>query len=135
MRPTQSTTALRVRHDTGNRGGESDDSSNGTALGGSQFQELGVFFPRPGSQGDGELTVVLNATSASGTVVADAIGAAQAWASTGGPTPFETEPSYQAPFQTTGDRTLPNISSMPAKIAERIPTSRAASATVALEPA
>jgi hypothetical protein len=56
------------------------------------------------------LTVVLNARSANGTVVADAVGAAQAWASTGGPTPFETEPSYQLAFQSTGYRTTPDVS-------------------------
>jgi len=82
----------------------------GTADGNSQFQELGVFFPTLDSSGDGRLTVVLNARSAKGTVVADAIGAAQAWASTGGPTRFESEPSYQLPFQSTGYRTTPDVS-------------------------
>ncbi len=53
---------------------------------------------------------MLNANSANGTVVADAIGAAQAWASTGGPSQFESEPSYQLPFQSTGYRTTPDVS-------------------------
>ncbi len=53
---------------------------------------------------------MLNALSAKGTVVADAIGAAPGWASTGGPTPFEAEPSYQLPFQSTGYRTTPDVS-------------------------
>jgi hypothetical protein len=82
----------------------------GTADGSSQLQELGVFFPTLDSSGDGTLTVVLNAQSANGTVVADAIGAAQAWASTGGPSQFESEPSYQLPFQSTGYRTTPDVS-------------------------
>ncbi len=82
----------------------------GTAAGGSRFQELGVFFPTLNATGDGTLTVVLNARSANGTVVADALGAAQAWASTGGPTRFESEPSYQLPFQSTGSRTTPDVS-------------------------
>ncbi len=82
----------------------------GTADGTSQFQELGVFFPTLSASGTGTLTVVLNASSANGTVVADAIGAAPGWASTGGPTPFEAEPSYQLPFQSTGYRTTPDVS-------------------------
>jgi autotransporter-associated beta strand protein len=81
----------------------------GTADGSSQFQELGVFFPTL-TDGDGTLTVVLNANSANGTVVADAVGTAQAWASTGGPALFESEPSYQLPFQSTGFRTTPDVS-------------------------
>ena len=52
---------------------------------------------------------MVSARSANGTVVADAIGAAQAWASTGGPTPFESEPAYQLPFQSTGFRTTPDV--------------------------
>jgi hypothetical protein len=82
----------------------------GTADGSYQFQELGVFFPTLDSNGDGTLTVVLNASSANGTVVADAVGAAQAWASTGGPSQFESEPSFQLPFQSTGFRTTPDVS-------------------------
>jgi hypothetical protein len=81
----------------------------GTTAGGWQFQELGVFFPTLSSGGDGTLTVVLNARSANGTVVADAIGAAQAWASTGGPSAFETEPSYQLAVQKSGYRTTPDV--------------------------
>ncbi len=82
----------------------------GTADGSSQFQELGVFFPTLSGSGDGTLTVVLNAGSANGTVVADAVGVAMAWASTGGPTTFEAEPAYQLPFQSTGFRTTPDVS-------------------------
>ena len=81
----------------------------GTADGTAQFQELGVFFPTLSGNGTGTLTVVVNARSANGTVVADAIGAAQAWASTGGPALFESEPTYQMPFQTTGYRTTPDV--------------------------
>ncbi len=69
-----------------------------------------MFFPTLDSNGDGTLTVVLNAESANGTVVADAMGAAQAWASTGGPTPFESEPSYQLAVQNTGQRMTPDVS-------------------------
>jgi hypothetical protein len=82
----------------------------GTADGSFHFQELGVFFPTLSGSGDGTLTVVLKAHSANGTVVADAIGAAPAWASTGGPSQFETEPSYQRSFQHTGKRTTPDVS-------------------------
>jgi len=82
----------------------------GTVDGSSQFQELGVFFPTLASDGTGTLTVVLDAKSANGAVVADTVGAAPAWASTGGPTRFEAEPSYQLPFQSTGHRTTPDVS-------------------------
>ena len=41
--------------------------------------------------------------------MADAIGAAPAWASTGGPALFESEPFYQMPFQNTGYRTTPDV--------------------------
>ncbi len=81
----------------------------GTALGGSQFQELGVFFPTLSTSGAGTLTVVLNASSANSRVVADAIGSAPAWASTGGPAAFEPEPSYQLPVQNTRQRTTPDV--------------------------
>ncbi len=81
----------------------------GTAYDGSQFQELGVFFPTLSSSGTGTLTVVLNASSANSRVVADAIGSAQAWASSGGPTPFESEPAYQLPEQSTRQRTTPDV--------------------------
>jgi hypothetical protein len=85
-------------------------SPAGTAVGSFQFQELGVFFPTLSANGDGTLAVVLNADSANGTVVADAVGAAQAWASTGGPSSFEPEQSYQLPYQSTGFRTTPDVS-------------------------
>ena len=81
----------------------------GAALGSSQFQELGVFFPTLSTGGTGTLTVVLSASSASSRVVADAIGSAPAWASTGGPTPFESEPLYQLPVQNTRQRTTPDV--------------------------
>jgi hypothetical protein len=81
----------------------------GTALGGYQFQELGVFFPTLTSSGTGTLTVVLDAGSADSKVVADAIGSAPAWASSGGPSPFESEPSYQLTFQNTRQRTTPDV--------------------------
>ncbi len=66
----------------------------GTADGSSQFQELGVFQPTSGTFGS--LTVVLNANSADGTVVADAIGIAPAWASGGGASLYESQPAYQS---------------------------------------
>ncbi len=81
----------------------------GTAVGNYQFQELGVFFPTLSASGTGTLTVVLSASSANSRVVADAIGSAPAWASTGGPTPFEPEPSYQLTFQNTSQRTTPDV--------------------------
>jgi Bacterial Ig-like domain (group 3) len=81
----------------------------GTALGSFQFQEMGVFFPTLTESGTGTLTVVLDASSANSRVVADAIGSAQAWASTGGPTSFESEPAYQLPFQNTRQRTTPDV--------------------------
>jgi Bacterial Ig-like domain (group 3) len=81
----------------------------GTALGSFQFQELGVFFPTLTASGTGTLTVVLDASSGNSRVVADAIGSSQAWASTGGPTPFESEPAYQLPFQSTRQRTTPDV--------------------------
>ena len=81
----------------------------GTVDGSAHFQELGVFFPTLDASGNGTLTVVLNASSANGKVVADALGAADGWASTGGPTPFEAEPAYQLPFQSSGTRTTPDV--------------------------
>ena len=76
-------------------------SSDGTT----QFQELGDYYP-----GSGTLTVVLNANSANGTVVADAIGIAPAWATGGGQSQIESEPSYQIALQSTGYRTTPDVS-------------------------
>ncbi len=84
-------------------------SPSGPAAGNSHFQELGVFFPTLSASGTGTLTVVLNASSANSRVVADAIGSAAAWASTGGPTPFEPEPSYQLTYQNTRQRTTPDV--------------------------
>jgi hypothetical protein len=78
---------------------------DGTADSNSQFQELGNFYPTSGT-----ITVVLNSASANGTVVADAIGIAPAWASSGGPSQYESEPSYQDGFQSTGSRTTPDVS-------------------------
>jgi hypothetical protein len=82
----------------------------GTADGSWQFQELGSFFPTLDSNKDGTLTVVLNASSAKGTVVADALGTAHAWATTGGPSSVEKEPAYQQAVQNTGFRATPNVS-------------------------
>ncbi len=42
-------------------------------------------------------------------MVADAIGSAAAWASTGGPSAFESEPLYQNPVQNTRQRTSPDV--------------------------
>ena len=86
------------------------EAPTGASVGGFQFQELGVFFPTLSSSGTGTLTVVLSATSANSRVVADAIGSAAAWASSGGPSPFESEPSYQLTFQNTRQRTTPDVS-------------------------
>jgi subtilase family serine protease len=72
---------------------------------GSRFQDLGVVYPRSST-----LTVVLDADSANGTVVADAVGITAAAASGGGRSRFESEPSYQDPIQTTGYRTTPDVS-------------------------
>jgi subtilase family serine protease len=76
----------------------------GTSEGNTQFQDLGVFDPTSGT-----LTVVLSANSANGTVVADAIGIAPAWATGGGESLSATEPSWQLPFQSTGKRTSPDV--------------------------
>lgn len=82
----------------------------GTANGTTQFQELGVFTPTLDANGNGSLTVVLDASSANGTVDADAIGIASDWATTGGPSSYESEPSYQLGVQDTGARTTPDVS-------------------------
>jgi len=74
--------------------------SNGSAT----FQELGDIYPQSGT-----LTVVLNAKSANGTAVADAVGINQAWATAGGQSQYETEPSYQQGVQDTGFRTTPDV--------------------------
>jgi hypothetical protein len=87
----------------------------GTVDGNSQFQELGVFFPTL-TKGNGTLTVVLNANSANGTVVADAMGTTQAWASTGGPSRFESEPSYQLAVQNTKYTTLTKAGTVETRI-------------------
>jgi hypothetical protein len=77
----------------------------GTPDGSSQFVYLGDFSPDSGT-----LTVVLNASSANGKVVADAIGVADASADGGGISQFQKEPSYQLGVQTTGFRTIPDVS-------------------------
>ena len=69
------------------------------------FQSLGVYDPSSGT-----LSVVLNANTANGTVVADAVGIAQGWSSTGGQSTVESEPSYQQTVQNTGYRTTPDVS-------------------------
>ena len=86
------------------------DAPSGTDDGNSEFQELGVFFPTLSSRDTATLTVVLNAKTANGTVDADAIGIAPAWASTGGASDLEAEPSYQLTYQSTGFRTTPDVS-------------------------
>jgi hypothetical protein len=77
----------------------------GTPDGSSQFQELGVFAPTSGT-----LTVVLNASSANGTVVADAIGIAPDYAGAGSQSLYESEPAYQDPYQSSGNREVPDVS-------------------------
>jgi subtilase family serine protease len=77
----------------------------GTVDGNSQFQELGIFYPTSGT-----ITVVLNASSANGTVVADTIGIAPGLASGGGASQVEPEPSYQLLYQSDGFRTSPDVS-------------------------
>jgi hypothetical protein len=69
------------------------------------FQELGDYYPQSGT-----LTVVLSANAANGTVVADAVGIAPAWATGGGQSQYEPEPAYQNAFQNTGYRTTPDVS-------------------------
>ncbi len=80
------------------------------------FQELGeyqipeqtpgvVIYPPPSTT----LTVVLDANSANGRVVADAIGIAKANATGGGQSHYEPEPSYQLGVQATGHRTIPDV--------------------------
>lgn len=82
----------------------------GTADGSSQFQELGAFLPTFDANGNGTITVVLEAGSANGTVDADAVGVTAGWASAGGPSQYEPEPSYQEAVQQTGYRTTPDVS-------------------------
>ncbi len=77
----------------------------GTSDGGSVFQELGDYRPQSGT-----LTVVLTASSASGTVVSDAIGIAPGWATGGGQSQYEPEPAYQEGVQKTGFRSTPDVS-------------------------
>ena len=77
----------------------------GTTDGMSQFQGLGNYYSRSGM-----LTVVLDANSANGSVVADAIGLSPSWASGGGESRYEPEPKYQRPVQTSGQRTTPDVS-------------------------
>ena len=77
----------------------------GTANGDTKFQQLGDFDVTSGT-----LTVVLTSHSANGTVVADTIGIAQAWASGGGQSLYESKPSYQLGVQKTGFRTTPDVS-------------------------
>ena len=81
------------------------NSPVGTSDGGTNFQELGDYDCRSGT-----LTVVLTADFANGTVVADAIGISPGFASGGGQSRYESEPSYQLPFQITGHRTIPDVS-------------------------
>jgi subtilase family serine protease len=76
----------------------------GTSDGNTQFQELGDYYSQTGT-----LTVVLNANSTNGTVVADAVGIAPAWATAGGQSQYEAEPSYQLGVQSTGYRTTPEV--------------------------
>ena len=77
----------------------------GTLDGSTQFQELGDYYPESGT-----ITVVLSANSANGSVVADAIGIAPAWATAGGQSQYESEPAYQFPVQSTGSRSTPDVS-------------------------
>ncbi len=77
----------------------------GTVDGGSQFQELGSYYSYYS-----KIIVVLNANTANGTVNADAIGIAPAAASSGGPSQFEVEPSYQESVQNSGVREVPDVS-------------------------
>src|SRR5262249_28898252 len=68
------------------------------------YQELGDYFPQSGT-----LTVVLSASNADGTVVADAIGIAPAWSTGGGQSQYEPEPSYQLSVQDTGSPTTRDV--------------------------
>jgi hypothetical protein len=77
----------------------------GISDGDTEFQELGDYYLSAGST----LSVVLKANSANGTVVADAVGIAQAWATGGGISQYESEPTYQLSVQNTGMRTSPDV--------------------------
>ncbi len=77
----------------------------GTSDGNAEFQSLGDYFPQ-----SGKLTVVLSASSANGSVVADAVGITPAWATGGGESQVEPEPTYQIGVQNTGYRTNPDVS-------------------------
>ena len=77
----------------------------GTVDGSFEFQELGKYTLATGDT----LTVVLSASSANGKVVADAIAVIPAAGTPGGPSAYEPEPSYQTPFQSTGQRTAPDV--------------------------
>jgi hypothetical protein len=76
----------------------------GTSAGGTQLQDLGSYVIKSGT-----LTIVLSANSANGTVVADAIGIAPAYATGGGVSLYQTEPSWQQSVQSTGQRTTPDV--------------------------
>ena len=80
----------------------------GTLDGTTNFQELGVYYPNIPNTG-GQITVRLDASTANGTVCADTIGIAPAWATGGGQSLYEPEPSYQTGVQTTGLRSAPDV--------------------------
>ncbi len=77
----------------------------GITVGNTQFEELDFEYPYSGT-----LTVELDASTATGTVVADAIGISADSASSGGISQYETEPAYQTPFQNSGYREAPDVS-------------------------
>ena len=78
----------------------------GTAGRGTFFQELGDFKIATGDT----LTVVLSASSANGTVVADAVGVAQGGATGGGISALENKPAYQSGVSPGGgQRAMPDV--------------------------
>jgi Bacterial Ig-like domain (group 3) len=111
--PTNATNATYTIYDGSQSGGtilgtvtvNQTKAPVGTPEGNTEFQELGQF-----ASSTGTLTVVLNAGTANGKVVADAIGIAAAAADGGGVSLFEPEPSYQLSVQNTGFRTIPDVS-------------------------
>ena len=73
----------------------------GTTVGGTTFQELGVFNPPSIPSTGGQITVQLEASGANGNVSADTIGIAPAWATGGGLSYYEPEPLFQDGVQST----------------------------------
>ena len=78
----------------------------GTLVGATQFQYLGVYYP---PDTNGRFVVRLDASTQNGTVCADSIGIAPAWATGGSTSVYEPEPSYQIGWQSSGARIAPDV--------------------------